>query len=285
MEYGANLVEINSLVLTEAGDVVASDAKVELDDNALYKHHESNAWRSDGPADADQAAALGIGLGLSNYAKLDGAIGVIASGAGLGMGTMDAIRNAGGSAANFLDSGGGARAELVIKSYRLVTDDPNVRAMFINIFGGITRGDEVVLASWKRYTEATCGRCRSSNSLASSGSFLRRSPQSARVLRDRWRFCIVQNRRYAACRSRASGAPLQVGVPAAPARTAARDRWRARWSGRWCGCQVGAALVFGCSFVVIRLVVRGFRLVVRGYSVAACGGWDVTGRVATVAWR
>jgi succinyl-CoA synthetase beta subunit len=80
---------------------------------------------------------------MSNYAKLEGDIGVIANGAGLGMGTMDAIRNAGGSAANFLDIGGGAQAELVKKSYQLVVSDPKVRALFINIFGGITRGDQV----------------------------------------------------------------------------------------------------------------------------------------------
>jgi succinyl-CoA synthetase beta subunit len=145
MEYGANLVEINPLVLTKSGDVIASDAKVELDDNGLYKHPDLQKWNRDGAADADQAAAVAIGLGMSNYAKLDGDIGVIANGAGLGMGTMDAIRNAGGTAANFLDIGGGAQAELVKKSYNLVTSDPKVRAMFINIFGGITRGDQVAL--------------------------------------------------------------------------------------------------------------------------------------------
>jgi len=145
MEYGANLVEINPLVLTKSGDVIASDAKVELDDNGLYKHPELGDWRNDGPADEDQAAAVEIGLGISNYAKLDGDIGVIANGAGLGMGTMDAIRIAGGSAANFLDIGGGAQAELVKKSYNLVTADPKVKAMFINIFCGITRGDQVAL--------------------------------------------------------------------------------------------------------------------------------------------
>jgi len=143
MEYGANLVEINPLVLTKDGRVIASDAKVELDDNALYKHPELGTWKTETPTDEDQAAALKIGLGLSNYAKLDGNIGVIANGAGLGMGTMDAIRIAGGSAANFLDIGGGAQAELVKKSYQLVTDDPQVKALFINIFGGITRGDQV----------------------------------------------------------------------------------------------------------------------------------------------
>jgi succinyl-CoA synthetase beta subunit len=143
MDYGANLVEINPLVLTKDGRVIASDAKVDLDDNGLYKYPDIAAWNTAQPSDADQAAAVAIGLGMSNYAKLGGTIGVIANGAGLGMGTMDAIRNAGGEAANFLDIGGGAQAELVKKSYNLVTSDPNVRAMFINIFGGITRGDQV----------------------------------------------------------------------------------------------------------------------------------------------
>ncbi|MEA2689917.1 MAG: succinyl-CoA synthetase beta subunit [Candidatus Eremiobacteraeota bacterium] len=143
MEYGAQLVEINPLVLTKDGRVIASDAKVELDDNGLYKHPDVAEWNKQSPADEDQAAAVAIGLGMSNYAKLDGTIGVIANGAGLGMGTMDAIRNAGGEAANFLDIGGGAQADLVKKSYNLVTSDPKVKAMFINIFGGITRGDQV----------------------------------------------------------------------------------------------------------------------------------------------
>ncbi len=143
MEYGANLVEINPLVLTKDGRVIASDAKVELDDNGLFKHPELKDWKNEAPVDEDQAAAVSIGLGLSNYAKLDGDIGVIANGAGLGMGTMDAIRNAGGAAANFLDIGGGAQADLVRKSYELVVSDPKVRALFINIFGGITRGDQV----------------------------------------------------------------------------------------------------------------------------------------------
>ena len=145
MKYGANLVEINPLVLTKTGEVIASDAKVELDDNGMYKNPELNDWRNDGPADEDQASAVAIGLGMSNYAKLDGNVGTIANGAGLGMGTMDAIRNAGGAAANFLDIGGGAQAELVKKSYNLVTSDPKVKSMFINIFGGITRGDQVAL--------------------------------------------------------------------------------------------------------------------------------------------
>ena len=145
MTYGANLVEINPLVLTVDGAVYASDAKVELDDSGLYKHAELAQWNADIPVDEDEVAALAIGLGRSNYAKLAGTIGVIANGAGLGMGTMDAIKNAGGEAANFLDIGGGAQADLVKKSYKLVVSDPNVKAMFINIFGGITRGDQVAL--------------------------------------------------------------------------------------------------------------------------------------------
>jgi succinyl-CoA synthetase beta subunit len=143
MEYGANLVEINPLVLTKDGRVIASDAKVDLDDNGLYKHAELAAWNQEGPPDEDQTAALSIGLGRSNYAKLNGSVGVIANGAGLGMGTMDAVRGAGGEAANFLDIGGGAQAELVRRSYALVVGNPNVRSLFINIFGGITRGDQV----------------------------------------------------------------------------------------------------------------------------------------------
>ena len=153
MDYGANLVEINPLVLTQDGRVIASDAKVDLDDNGLYKHPDVAEWNKTSPSDEDQAAAVAIGLGMSNYARLGGTIGVIANGAGLGMGTMDAIRNAGGDAANFLDIGGGAQAELVKKSYDLVTSDPRVRAMFINIFGGITRGDQVA----KGIVEALAG--------------------------------------------------------------------------------------------------------------------------------
>jgi len=143
--YGANLVEINPLILTKDGRVIASDAKVELDDNALFRHPEIQAWKNETPADEDQAAAVAIGLGMSNFARLDGTVGVIANGAGLGMGTMDAILNAGGKAANFLDIGGGAQAELVRRSYELVVSNPRVKSLFINIFGGITRGDQVAL--------------------------------------------------------------------------------------------------------------------------------------------
>jgi succinyl-CoA synthetase beta subunit len=151
MKYGANLVEINPLVLTTDGRVIASDAKVDLDDNGLYKNPDIAKWDNDEPSNEDEAHAVAIGLGKSNYAMLpdDGDkianVGTIANGAGLGMGTMDAVRNAGGLAANFLDIGGGAQAQRVRDSYKLVTSDPRVKALFINIFGGITRGDQVAL--------------------------------------------------------------------------------------------------------------------------------------------
>jgi succinyl-CoA synthetase beta subunit len=143
MEYGANLVEINPLALTKDGAVIASDAKVDLDDNGLYKHPALAKWQADEPAEGDEAVALSVGLGRSNYAKFSGSVGTIANGAGLAMGTMDAVKNAGGEVANFLDIGGGAQAELVRKCYALVVGDPNVKSLFINIFGGITRGDQV----------------------------------------------------------------------------------------------------------------------------------------------
>lgn len=150
MDYGANLLEINPLVLTKDGNVIAADAKVDLDDNGLWKHPDVQAWNKAAPSDEDQEAALAIGLGMFNYKKLADEpgeppklVGTIANGAGLGMGTMDAVKNAGGGATNFLDIGGGAQADLVKKSYNLVTSDPRVKAMFINIFGGITRGDQV----------------------------------------------------------------------------------------------------------------------------------------------
>ena len=103
MTYGATLVEINPLVLTVDGDVYASDGKIELDDSGLARRPELASWNTETAADEDQRAALAIGLGSSNYARLGGSIGVIANGAGLGMGTMDAIKIAGGEAANFLD--------------------------------------------------------------------------------------------------------------------------------------------------------------------------------------
>ncbi len=141
--YGAKLVEINPLVLTTDGKVFASDAKVELDDDALFRHPEFAQWQKTLPLDEDEALAVKAGLGIRNFRRFDGTVGTMANGAGLAMATMDAVSNAGGKIANFLDVGGGANAERVRNCYELVVNSTGAKVFFINIFGGITRGDEV----------------------------------------------------------------------------------------------------------------------------------------------
>ena len=141
--YGAKLVEINPLALTADGRVIASDAKVELDDDALFRHPEFAEWQKTLPLDEDETLAAGAGLGIRNFRRFGGNVGTLANGAGLAMATMDAVTNAGGKIANFLDVGGGANAERVRNCYELVMNHTNARVFFINIFGGITRGDEV----------------------------------------------------------------------------------------------------------------------------------------------
>ncbi|MGZ3506433.1 MAG: ADP-forming succinate--CoA ligase subunit beta [Vulcanimicrobiaceae bacterium] len=142
-KYGAKLVEINPLVLTQDGRVIAADAKVELDDDALYKNPEFKQWQTVLPLDEDETLAVEAGLGIRNFRRFDGTVGTMANGAGLAMGTMDAVTYSGGKIANFLDVGGGANAERVRKCYELVVNHTNAKVFFINIFGGITRGDEV----------------------------------------------------------------------------------------------------------------------------------------------
>jgi len=141
--YGAKLVEINPLVLTKDGRVIAADSKVELDDDALYKNPEFKEWQTALPLDEDETLAVKAGLGIRNFRRFDGTVGTMANGAGLAMGTMDAVKNAGGTFANFLDVGGGADAERVRNCYELVMNHTQAKAFFINIFGGITRCDEV----------------------------------------------------------------------------------------------------------------------------------------------
>ncbi len=141
--YGAKLVEINPLVLTQDGRVIASDAKVELDDDALFRHPEFEEWKAVLPLDEDEALAAAAGLGIRNFRRFGGTVGTMANGAGLAMATMDAVKNAGGEIANFLDVGGGANAERVRNCYELVVNHTGAKVFFINIFGGITRGDEV----------------------------------------------------------------------------------------------------------------------------------------------
>ena len=139
-EADATLVEVNPLVLLEDGRVVALDAKVTLDDNALFRHEDLEALRSAFPIDPVEARAKAAGL---QYVKLDGEVGIIGNGAGLVMSTLDVVKQAGADAANFLDVGGGASADLMAASLEVILSDPAVKAVFINIFGGITRCDLV----------------------------------------------------------------------------------------------------------------------------------------------
>ena len=136
----ASLAEINPLVVTGKGELLAVDGKMVLDDNGLFRHADLAQMRDvDEETSAEREAREG---GLS-YVQLDGQIGCMVNGAGLAMATMDIIKHFGGSPANFLDIGGGARAERVATALRLILADPNVKAVLFNIFGGITRCDEV----------------------------------------------------------------------------------------------------------------------------------------------
>ncbi len=136
----ASTAEINPLVITDTGEVVAADAKIVLDDNALYRHPELTPLREFEAEHPLEVEASNYGF---SYVKLDGNVGVIGNGAGLVMYTLDLVQRAGGRAANFLDIGGGAKAEVVYNALKVVLKDPDVKGVFINIFGGITRADEV----------------------------------------------------------------------------------------------------------------------------------------------
>jgi succinyl-CoA synthetase beta subunit len=138
MASDASLLEINPLVVTAAGDLVALDAKVNFDDNALYRHPGIKEFRDLAEEEALEIEASKFSL---NYIKLDGTIGCMVNGAGLAMATMDIIKLAGGEPANFLDVGGGANAEQIKNAFRILMSDTSVKAVFINIFGGILRCD------------------------------------------------------------------------------------------------------------------------------------------------
>jgi len=140
VEGDADLVEINPLILTPDGRVHALDAKVTLDDNAAFRHPEWDEFRDIDEFDERERLARSKGL---QYVGLDGYVGIIANGAGLAMSTCDVVNQVGGSPANFLDIGGGANAEVMAGALEVINSDANVRAIFINIFGGITRGEEV----------------------------------------------------------------------------------------------------------------------------------------------
>ena len=136
----ASLFEINPLVSTQDGGVLALDAKVNFDDNALFRHKDYQDLRDLAEEDPNEIEASKWDL---NYIKLDGQVGCMVNGAGLAMGTMDIIKHVGGEPANFLDVGGGANAQRVEAGFNIILSDPNVKAVLVNIFGGIVRCDRV----------------------------------------------------------------------------------------------------------------------------------------------
>ncbi|MBA2624005.1 MAG: ADP-forming succinate--CoA ligase subunit beta [Acidimicrobiia bacterium] len=140
VEADADLVEVNPLILTPDGSVHALDAKVTLDDNAAFRHTDWDQYAATQRRDERERAAAEKGL---QYVGLDGSVGIIANGAGLAMSTLDVVNQVGGQPANFLDIGGGASAEVMAGALEVINGDPEVRSIFINIFGGITRGEEV----------------------------------------------------------------------------------------------------------------------------------------------
>lgn len=149
VEKDLSLVEINPLVITAAGDLQALDAKINIDDNALFRHKDLEAMRDESQEDPTEAAAARHDL---NFVTLDGDIGCMVNGAGLAMATMDVIKLNGGDPANFLDVGGGATAERVSEAFKLITQSDRVKAILVNIFGGIVRCDliaEGVIAAVK----------------------------------------------------------------------------------------------------------------------------------------
>ena len=140
LDTDASLAEINPLALTDAGRLVAADAKMTIDDNALFRHSDLAELRESSAEDPIEAEAVRRGI---QYVRLGGSVGIIGNGAGLVMATIDEVARAGGRGANFLDIGGGAKADVVRSSLEIVLSDANVRAVLVNIFGGITRCDEV----------------------------------------------------------------------------------------------------------------------------------------------
>jgi succinyl-CoA synthetase beta subunit len=140
VEFDAMLCEINPLIVTPDGTVKALDSKFAVDDNALFRHPDVAEMRDTAAADPIEAFAREKGV---TYVKLDGTVGIIGNGAGLAMSTVDVVAHVGGRPANFCDLGGGGSAEGVVDALEVITRDPQVKSIFFNIFGGITRGDEV----------------------------------------------------------------------------------------------------------------------------------------------
>jgi succinyl-CoA synthetase beta subunit len=140
MDWDTDLIEVNPLVVTKQGAVMALDGKMAFDDNAMFRHPDIEAMRDVSEEDPAELEAKKSGL---SYITLDGTIGCLVNGAGLAMATMDTIKTFGGEPANFLDVGGGADADQVATAFRIITADPNVKGIFVNIFGGIMRCDTI----------------------------------------------------------------------------------------------------------------------------------------------
>ncbi|NPA66387.1 MAG: ADP-forming succinate--CoA ligase subunit beta [Epsilonproteobacteria bacterium] len=140
MDNDAELIEINPLVRTGSGEFIALDAKMGFDDNALYRHPDIEEMRDLDEEEPTEFEAKKYGL---SYVKLDGNVGCMVNGAGLAMATMDIIKHEGGEPANFLDVGGGANPDTVAKGFEIILSDPNVKSIFVNIFGGIVRCDRI----------------------------------------------------------------------------------------------------------------------------------------------
>ena len=150
----ATLIEVNPLIVTSHRRVVALDAKVTIDGAALFRHEELAAIE-DPPEDPQERLAKEKGL---TYVKLDGNVGILGNGAGLCMSTLDVVANAGGAPANFLDAGGGSKADAIVDALEVITSDPKVTAVLFNIFGGITRCDEVAQGIIEAYRARRHGR-------------------------------------------------------------------------------------------------------------------------------
>jgi len=178
----ADLVEINPLILTPDGRVHALDAKVSLDENASYRHPEWEEYAATQELDDRERLAKEKGL---NYIGLDGSVGIIGNGAGLVMSTLDVVNQVGGSAANFLDVGGGADATVLSNAIEVINTDDNVRAILVNIFGGITRCDEVangIVAALERVEVKAPIVIRLDGTNAEEGRAIIKPHESARLI-------------------------------------------------------------------------------------------------------
>lgn len=150
LKFDASLAEINPLIVTDSGDVLALDCKISFDESALYRQQEVAALRDPHEEDANELRAAQVGL---SYVQLDGDIACLVNGAGLAMSTMDLIKYHGGEPANFLDVGGGANKEQVLEGFRILLDSPKVKAVLVNIFGGIMKCDIIAEALLAAYEE------------------------------------------------------------------------------------------------------------------------------------